>query len=124
MYVEIQNLRLVTGNPKTLAMMKLKSAGINETVFSFNNEIIGGFGDDGIQRKDLIQKALATLRQAQKSEPGVVLVIGDTPADIRGAHQADTLGMFPRLLHDYTTVQTFFQELVLPPETIRFNSSN
>lgn len=73
---------LLTGNWEVGARTKLGRFDLNR-YFSF-----GGFGDDGIQRGDLVPPALERARRAAGRDflPEEVLVIGDTPHDVACAH--------------------------------------
>ena len=80
---------LVTGNVQQTARLKLTHYGLWDH-FSF-----GGFGDEHIDRNDIAATALANAREhAHRNDAridGAVVVIGDTPNDVRcarsiGAH--------------------------------------
>ena len=78
------HLGLVTGNARTTARIKLEQVGLWQR-FS-----VGGFGDEHPDRADLIR--LAWTRAVERWGPvlqgaGVVL-IGDTPRDLRAARRA------------------------------------
>ncbi|MCP4604847.1 MAG: HAD family hydrolase [Proteobacteria bacterium] len=71
---------LGTGNVRAGGAIKLTSAGIGE-LFDMG---IGGFGDDGDTRADLLRAG------AQRCDPSgdlPIVVIGDTPYDIAAAHE-------------------------------------
>ncbi|WNI15744.1 HAD family hydrolase [Actinacidiphila sp. ITFR-21] len=76
----------VTGNLRPVALAKLTALGMTGTV----DLTVGGYGDDGSDRADLVRRARA--RAAGKYGFGFpgrrTIVIGDTPHDIRGAHDA------------------------------------
>jgi phosphoglycolate phosphatase len=74
-------LALLTGNFRASAEIKLAAFGVWD-YFSW-----GAFADDAIERDDLIRIAHARheTRHGQLIEPEAVVVIGDTPHDIRCA---------------------------------------
>lgn len=80
-------LGLLTGNVARGAALKLSSAGLRD-YFSF-----GAFGSDCEQRTDLPQVAVARAREVTgRSFAGRdVVIVGDTPADIRCG---EALGVF------------------------------
>jgi len=71
-------LGLVTGNTRSIALIKLKMAGI-DTFFS-----VGGFGDDSANREELIRLAIRRAEEthAVTFEKKDIFVIGDTPKDV------------------------------------------
>ena len=73
---------LLTGNWEVGARTKLGRFDLNR-YFPF-----GAFGDDGIERGDLVPPALERARRAAGCDfhPDEVLVIGDTPHDVACAH--------------------------------------
>lgn len=77
-------LGLATGNLRPGAEMKLKAAGIMQ-YFTF-----GGFGSDHIDRTALTAVGAARARERLGRDlPGSsILVIGDSPLDIKAAHGA------------------------------------
>src|ERR1044071_95546 len=75
---------LVTGNARRCAYVKVKAAGIDAARFPF-----GGFGDEHGDRNELARLALS---RAGRSAERVVLV-GDTPNDIRAAHHINALAI-------------------------------
>ncbi|UPT20432.1 HAD family hydrolase [Thermobifida alba] len=77
---------VVTGNIRELAAAKL-------TVFDLATRLdlaLGGYGDHSTDRADLVRWAVdrATERYGAAIEPSTVVVVGDTPHDVRGAHAA------------------------------------
>jgi phosphoglycolate phosphatase-like HAD superfamily hydrolase len=72
----------VTGNIRHTAPLKLATAGIDPALF-----VAGAYGSDGLDRDDLFGIALDRVRESTrlrfKGED--VVVVGDTPADIRCA---------------------------------------
>ena len=75
---------VVTGNARAIAMTKLEALDLAEHI-DFE---IGGYGEDGADRAVLV--GLAIRRAERKYRVGFaarrVVVIGDTPHDIKGAH--------------------------------------
>ena len=73
---------LVTGNCQASAQVKLKITGFNPDTFTY-----GAFGDESVNRNDLppraIQRAVALTQR--DIAPENVLIIGDTPDDVRAA---------------------------------------
>lgn len=70
---------LGTGNVRAGAFFKLESAGIAD-LFRPDQ---GGFGEDGETRTELLEKGARSL---DRSRTLPLIVIGDTPHDIAGAH--------------------------------------
>lgn len=76
-------LALGTGNFRQGAYLKLGAHGM-AGFFP-----VGGFGDDGEARADLIKAAVTRAREYYHEEfTDRVLVVGDTPLDVQGAHAA------------------------------------
>ena len=74
-------LGLITGNFEQIAAMKLDRYGLARP-FGF-----GGFGDDHLDRRDLLPMALARAAAAGVDAGSArVVVVGDTPLDIDCAH--------------------------------------
>ncbi|MBN1334943.1 MAG: HAD family hydrolase [Deltaproteobacteria bacterium] len=74
-------LGLVTGNWREGARRKLGAFGLWERF------AVGGFGEDGTERVDLVRMALWRA-QAQQFDVQRVAVVGDTPADVESARRA------------------------------------
>jgi phosphoglycolate phosphatase len=82
-------LGLTTGGVETAAHIKLERAHLNR-YFHF-----GGYGSDSPDRAQLTRKAVeraSTILKRPLSREEV-LVVGDTPSDIAGAHGAGVLGV-------------------------------
>ncbi|MGI8623401.1 MAG: HAD family hydrolase, partial [Solirubrobacteraceae bacterium] len=77
-------LGLVTGNVEAAAHIKLHRGKLNR-FFSF-----GGYGSDSTDRGELTRIAIkrATLVYGEPVAPEQVIVVGDTPHDVDGAHAA------------------------------------
>ena len=77
---------VVTGNIRSIARTKLRAFGLAEKL----DLEVGGFGDDGSDRATLVRLARERVEEKyHASFPGKrTFVIGDTPHDIRGAHDA------------------------------------
>lgn len=75
-------LALLTGNIRQTAPLKLRAAGIDPGQF-----VAGAYGSDSLERDDLFAIALARGEAAtgRRFTGRDVIVIGDTPADIRCA---------------------------------------
>ena len=75
-------LGLLTGNFARGAAIKLGHFGLFER-FAF-----GAFGDDHVDRRDLVPVALEAARRAgvHVESPARVVIIGDTPLDVECAH--------------------------------------
>ncbi len=69
-------LGLVTGNIKEIAHGKVKQAGISD-FFGF-----GGYGDDAVERDQILEKALRRAKEIH-GEIEEVFLVGDSPQDIR-----------------------------------------
>ncbi|MGH3661667.1 MAG: HAD family hydrolase [Micromonosporaceae bacterium] len=77
---------VVTGNIPPIAITKLEAVGLPPGI----DLEIGGYGSDDGERAPLIRavRRRATQKYQVAYEPRRVVVIGDTPRDIEGAHQA------------------------------------
>jgi phosphoglycolate phosphatase len=75
---------VVTGNARAIAMTKLEALGLAEHI-DFE---IGGYGEDGADRAVLVGLAIrrAERKYGVRFDARRVVVIGDTPHDIKGAH--------------------------------------
>ncbi len=73
---------LVTGNIASVAQVKLRAF-----EFSGLDRSVGGYGDDGSERARLVQLARdrASEKHAVEFAPDHVVVIGDSPHDVKGA---------------------------------------
>jgi phosphoglycolate phosphatase len=82
-------LGLTTGGTETAAHMKLERGGLNR-FFSF-----GGYGSDSPDRAELTLRAIERAGEILKRplEPKQALVVGDTPLDIRAAHDAGAVAV-------------------------------
>ncbi|RNG24139.1 HAD family hydrolase [Streptomyces botrytidirepellens] len=81
----------VTGNLRPIAITKLAAVGLGDGLdFS-----VGGYGDDGSDRADLVRQARkrASEKYGHAFDSRRTVVIGDTPHDVRGAHDADALAV-------------------------------
>ncbi|BBA96048.1 putative hydrolase [Actinacidiphila reveromycinica] len=81
----------VTGNIRPIAMAKLTALGLGDGLdFS-----VGGYGDDGSDRADLVRQARrrASQKYGHDFAGRRAVVIGDTPHDVRGALHADALAV-------------------------------
>ena len=119
-------LGLLTGNLATTAPIKLRAANLNPTFFC-----VGAYGDDGLNRSQLPAVAIARA-QALTSLSFLgkdVIIIGDTPADVRcgqhlgvtaigvatGHHSKESLSaagaayVFPDLADTEMVIQTIFR---------------
>ena len=77
-------LGLVTGNTSFAAANKLERAGYRAADF-----LVGGYGDQSIERADLVRSAVAAARELLPDLPWeAVWVVGDTPYDIGAALEA------------------------------------
>lgn len=78
---------LVTGNIRPVATAKLAALGLDRTGLDLDT---GGYGDHSSDRAALVEWAIA--RSGEKYgtafAPREVVVVGDTPHDVRGAHDA------------------------------------
>ena len=74
---------LATGNFQELARFKLQEAGLID-FFSF-----GGFGEDGIERTDIVRAAVS---RSPARHPDSVGLIGDTPNDLNAARETGIAG--------------------------------
>ncbi|MEN1681826.1 MAG: HAD family hydrolase [Planctomycetota bacterium] len=74
---------LLTGNVRTAAEHKLGYYGIWKH-FDTDGKVIGGFGDDHTDRNDIAATAVGLARDHHgPAEDETIVVIGDTPNDIR-----------------------------------------
>jgi phosphoglycolate phosphatase-like HAD superfamily hydrolase len=81
--VETPHIRLglATGNFSEAARQKLSYFEI-EQFFIDDGSLVGGFGEESVDRADVVRKAIASMSTGGDSN---VLVIGDTPKDITAA---------------------------------------
>jgi phosphoglycolate phosphatase-like HAD superfamily hydrolase len=70
---------LLTGNFAEGARLKLEAAGV------WDRFSLGAFGDDFVNRRDLVPVAFERAREAGW-QPDVAIVVGDTPLDVDCAH--------------------------------------
>jgi phosphoglycolate phosphatase-like HAD superfamily hydrolase len=82
---------LVTGNLRELAGYKLEPFGLDAYV-DFE---VGGYGSISEHRQDLVSSAMALTAAKYGAEvsPGSVVVIGDTPYDVRSALHHGAVGI-------------------------------
>ncbi len=71
---------LGTGNVVAGAKLKLESSGI----LKYFDLALGGYGDDGETRGQLLE---AGARRCDPSRDKTVVVVGDTPRDVKAAHE-------------------------------------
>lgn len=76
---------LLTGNPETSAIPKLKAAGYDPSILR-----VRAFGDESRIRSELVHLALerAAIHHNESFTPEQVVLIGDTHRDVAAAHQA------------------------------------
>jgi phosphoglycolate phosphatase-like HAD superfamily hydrolase len=75
---------LLTGNLETNAALKVGAFGL-EPLLDFE---VGGYGSDPhVERADLVEVARGRARE-KYGEPGGIVLVGDTPLDVRAAHMA------------------------------------
>jgi phosphoglycolate phosphatase-like HAD superfamily hydrolase len=81
----------VTGNIRPIAMTKLTALGLGDDL----DFAVGGYGDDGSDRADLVRQARkrASQKYGHDFAGTRAVVIGDTPHDVRGALDADALAV-------------------------------
>ncbi|WEH33089.1 haloacid dehalogenase-like hydrolase [Streptomyces sp. AM 4-1-1] len=81
----------VTGNIRPIALTKLTALAVGDGL----DFAVGGYGDDGSDRADLVRRARE--RAAAKYGHDFVgtrtVVVGDTPHDVRGARDAGALAV-------------------------------
>jgi phosphoglycolate phosphatase-like HAD superfamily hydrolase len=82
MEVPSARLGLATGNFSEAARLKLDYYGIEE-FFAAGSNLLGGFGEESIDRADVVRKAIENVGAGVSADH--VLVIGDTPKDITAA---------------------------------------
>jgi phosphoglycolate phosphatase-like HAD superfamily hydrolase len=76
-------LGLATGNLTAGARHKLRYYGIERFFAAEDGGLLGGFGEESLDRSDVVSAAIQRL--APGTAPEDVLVIGDTPKDIAAA---------------------------------------
>ncbi|MEM9186851.1 MAG: haloacid dehalogenase-like hydrolase [Planctomycetota bacterium] len=83
---------LLTGNVRTAARQKLEHYGLWDR-FENGRPAIGGFGDDFVDRNDIAAAAVAEARgrHGRPTSPAdeTIVIIGDTPNDIRCARSVE-----------------------------------
>lgn len=74
---------LVTGNLPEISLHKLAAFGLHEHL----DFTIGGYGELSVHRPDLVPHAvaLAAAKHGTPFDPGAVVVVGDTPNDVKAA---------------------------------------
>lgn len=77
---------LLTGNWEDTGRLKIRRAGLDDALFDCN-----AFADHGGHRDELVPVARARFEHRHGIEPGRVVVIGDTPRDIRCAIAGDAV---------------------------------
>jgi phosphoglycolate phosphatase-like HAD superfamily hydrolase len=105
---------LVTGNLRPIARTKLAACDLTAHL----DLAVGGYGDDSADRADLVRLArerAASAYGASFTGPRTV-VIGDTPHDIRGAHDAGALAIAVTTGR-FTAADLAAADLVLPDLT-------
>lgn len=77
---------VVTGNIRGIAIAKLRVFDLADSI----DFAVGGYGDDGSDRADLVRLARSRAETNYRTSFAGhrTFVIGDTPHDIRGAHDA------------------------------------
>lgn len=89
-------LGVASGNLERIGWLKLEAAGLRP-FFAF-----GSFSDHNEKREDIFRAGIAEARRRLGKEDAEVLVVGDTPADIRAARAVGTrvlafaTGIYPR----------------------------
>ena len=89
-------LGLLTGNWEETGRLKIRRAGLDDALFTCN-----AFADDGEHRDDLVPVAADRFRLRHGRRPHRIVVIGDTPRDMRCALAGDAVplgvatGIFP-----------------------------
>lgn len=74
---------VVTGNIRELAAAKLAAFGLD----GYLDLSLGGYGDHSVDRAELVRRAMRQAGERYGPFPATsVVVVGDTPHDIRGAH--------------------------------------
>lgn len=87
---------LLTGNWEDTGRLKIRRAGLDDSLFDCN-----AFADDGGHRDELVPVARSRFQSRHHHEPRRIVVIGDTPRDIRCALAGDATplgvatGIFP-----------------------------
>lgn len=82
---------LATGNTPAVARIKLEAVGLACHL----NLDIGGFGTDSPHRPDIVKQAVARAAALLGAAPVQVIVVGDTPWDVKAAraHGAVAVGL-------------------------------
>lgn len=75
-------LALGTGNLEGGARLKLAAFDLNRFF------PVGGFGEDGEERREVLEAAVRRAARHWGRAPEVVVVVGDTPLDVQAAHAA------------------------------------
>ena len=87
---------LLTGNWEDTGRLKIRRAGLDDSLFDCN-----AFAEDGGHRDELVPVARARFRSRHGHSPRRIFVIGDTPRDVRCALAGDAIplgvatGIFP-----------------------------
>ncbi|HEV2635065.1 MAG TPA: haloacid dehalogenase-like hydrolase [Actinocrinis sp.] len=82
---------VVTGNLPAIAAVKLEAFDLLDGL----DTSVGGYGDDGSDRADLVRLALqrAATAYGRPFAAKRTVIVGDTPHDIRGAHDAGAVAI-------------------------------
>jgi phosphoglycolate phosphatase len=82
---------VVTGNVPAMAYAKLAAFGLADRL----DLGIGGFGDESHDRARLVRAAIdrAAAKHGPSIRPQSTVVVGDTPHDVRGAHDCGALAV-------------------------------
>ncbi|HEX3244999.1 MAG TPA: HAD hydrolase-like protein, partial [Chloroflexota bacterium] len=75
---------LLTGNISDIAWGRVDECGLRSYFVS------GAFGDEAMRRSTLVRRAIRRCGQSMSTtiDPTQVIVVGDTPRDVRAAHLA------------------------------------
>lgn len=83
-------LAILTGNLQSTAPLKLAAAGIDPSLF-----VAGAYGSESLERNDLLDIALERVNGSTglRFSGEDIIVVGDTPADIRCARAGKSLAL-------------------------------
>lgn len=94
-------LGLLTGNWEDTGRLKIRHAGLDDSIYRIN-----AFADHGDHRDDLVPVARAAFRRTHGTEPRRTIVVGDTPRDVQCALAGDAIALAVATgIHDVDALQ-------------------
>jgi len=85
---ESVELGLLTGNWEETGRLKIRHAGLDDSIFRVN-----AFADHGEHRDEMVPVAVAAFAALHGAFPARTVVVGDTPRDVQCAHAGDAIAL-------------------------------